>query len=123
MKKFICCVCFCSVTASYAALTTIDLNTSNYSCNGIKIVDNMEQAVLKQNCKKYSIKRSYTVHGENDIDNNQDHQVSSTQLVTINNKQSSHKSTQVTRVSFFSDQGRKMECFFEDGKLYKCKDS
>lgn len=112
MKKTILLISCFYITVANAALTTVNLESSNYSCSGIKITEDISQSVIKKSCKNYSIKRSYKVFGDSEQEDNEP-------TTSPANAKSSH--TVVTRARFFTDQGSKMECIFEDGKLYKCK--
>jgi hypothetical protein len=113
MKKTILLTSCFYITVANAALTTVNLESSNYSCSGIKLTEDMSQSAIKKSCKNYSIKRSYKVFGDSEQEDNEQSTTSPA------NTKSSH--TVVTRARFFTDQGNKMECIFEDGKLYKCK--
>lgn len=99
------------------AYTTINLNASNYSCNKVKINSNTTESVIQNNCKNYKVKYSQDIVGGNQGVNSYNNQP----VDPVDEATSDDDVTNLARVRFTTDQGVKMECFYKNSKLYKCK--
>ena len=99
------------------AYTTINLNTSNYSCNGVKITSDTTESVVQSNCKSYKVKYTQNIVGGDDGASSHNLQPITPVVAPLTNDDVNN----LARVRFVTDQGQKMECFYKNSKLYKCK--
>lgn len=117
MKKILL-MTLCGLGAVSAnAYTTINLDTSNYSCNGVKITSSTTESIIQSNCKNYKVKYS-----QNDISDDDSTSPDSLQPnIPVVNIPADDDVNNLARFRFTTDQGQKMECFYKNSKLYKCK--
>lgn len=99
------------------AYTTINLNSANYSCNGVKITSDTTESIVASNCKNYKVKYTQDVVGGDDGAGSHNLQPTIPVVQTMTDDDINN----LARVRFITDQGQKMECFYRNSKLYKCK--
>ncbi len=114
MKKILLTLAGITLISSANAYTTENLNKVNYTCNGTKITYNSTKSTIQNNCSHYSVKYSRQVVGGNNATTNYSNQPS---LPT----DSANDVANLAKVKFTTDNGTKMECFYKESKLYKCK--
>ena len=103
--------------ASASAYTTINLDTSNYSCNGVKITSSTTESIVQSNCKNYKVKYS-----QDDVSDDDSTSPDSLQPnIPVVDIPADDDVNTLARFRFITDQGQKMECFYKNNKLYKCK--
>jgi fructose-specific phosphotransferase system component IIB len=107
-------VCSLGIANAY---TTINLNTSSYSCNGIKITSDTTESVVQGNCKNYKVKYTQDIVGGDDGASSHNLQP----ITPVVEPLTDDDVNNLARVRFITDQGQKMECFYKNNKLYKCK--
>jgi hypothetical protein len=118
MKKLL--LSIIGVTIATAnAYTTVNLNNGNYSCNNIHITTSTTESTVQSNCKNYSIRYSEDVVGGDDGANSHNLQP----VVPVVEPMTDDDVRRLAKVKFTTDQGQKMECFYKNSKLYKCKAS
>lgn len=117
MKKILL-MTLCGLGAVSAnAYTTVNLDTSNYSCNGVKITSNTTESIVQSNCKNYKVKYS-----QNDVSDDDSTSPDSLQPnIPVVDISADEDVNTFARFRFITDQGQKMECFYKNSKLYKCK--
>lgn len=99
------------------AYTTINLNTSSYSCNGVKITNDTMESIVQNNCKNYKVKYTQDIVGGDDGASPHNLQP----ITPVVEPLTDDDVNNLARVRFITDQGQKMECFYKNSKLYKCK--
>lgn len=116
MKKLL--LSIIGVTIATAnAYTTVNLNNGNYSCNNVRITTSTTESTVQSNCKNYSIKYSEDVVGGDDGASSHNLQP----VVPVVEPMTDDDVRRLAKVKFNTDQGQKMECFYKNSKLYKCK--
>lgn len=106
-----------AISYAYATNNAIDLNTSDYTCNGKKITYGMTENEVKNICRNYKVRFDRKVMNEQietDEYENSNSKMVQTQTKNIN-------STNEARARFSTDNGTILECFYKDKVLYKCK--
>lgn len=117
MKKLLLLTVCGLVGVSANAYTTVNLNTSSYSCNGVKITSNTTESTIQSNCKNYKVKYSQDDISDDDS-TSPDNLQPNIPVVDIS---ADDDVNSLARFRFVTDQGQKMECFYKNSKLYKCK--
>lgn len=119
MKKLLLGIIGVTIVTTANAYTTVNLNSGNYSCNNIRINTHTTESTIQSNCKNYTIKYSEDVVGGDDGASSHNLQP----VVPVVEPMTDDDVRRLAKVKFTTDQGQKMECFYKNGKLYKCKAS
>lgn len=115
MKKLLMSLCGFTFVISAGAYTTENLAKISYTCNGVRISYDSTESMIQNNCSNYKVKYSTQVTGGDTTTNSFNEQPS------IPADNTGNDVSHLARVKFTTDNGTKMECFYREAKLYKCK--
>lgn len=115
MKKIVTIVCLSAIFTTSFAMTSVNLDEHNFTCNQVKLTNNSSESEITLNCNK--VKSFYKKNG---IEGRNPSRVSGggadiTQMTAPDQEISLHK------MRFYDDEDQELICNFEDGKIHKCK--
>lgn len=115
MKKIVTITCLSAIFTSGFAMTSVNLDEHNFTCNQVKLTNNSSESEITLNCDK--VKSFYKQNG---IEGRNPSRVSGggadiTQMTTPDQEISLHK------MRFYDDEDQELICNFEGGKIHKCK--
>ena len=113
MKKIFSTFILVSISTTVLAYTTEDLNANAYYCNSKRISYNSTESMIKANCANYHVKYSQQVVSGQSADDTYHNQP------TVDDE--NQDINLLAKVKFTTDNGTRMECFYRQSKLYKCK--
>lgn len=115
MKKIVAAMCLSMVFTPSFAMTAVNLDEHDFTCNQVKLNKNSSESEITLNCNK--VKSFYKQNG---IEGRNPSRVSGggadiTQMTTPDQEISLHK------MRFYDDEDQEIICNFEGGKIHKCK--
>lgn len=107
MKKFVLILSsLLLASAVYASpegeTAVVDLDGGNYMCNGKPINYETDETTIQANCKDYKLRKQRTSTSNKNLDDE-------------------NHVTSLSRVHFTTDDGTKLQCYYRNKKLSKCK--
>lgn len=82
--------------------SVVDLDGGSYMCNGKPINYETDEATIQGNCKDYKLRKQRTSTSTKNLDDE-------------------NHVTSLSRVHFTTDDGTKLQCYYRNKKLSKCK--
>lgn len=104
----------CCSIGSVFALQTVNLNQQNYTCNKVRLTDKSTSATISQNCKNVKVRTDKQItsgHNAGDLRGSDLIEEDDTDPTVAN----------LQKVSFYTDDGSYLKCYYRNDKLYKCK--
>jgi hypothetical protein len=107
-------ILLCSTTSSYA-MTVIDLDKHDFTCNQVKLTQKSSESEITDNC--YNVK---TYHRQNGIEGRNPARLQGggadiTQITTPDQE------IVLDKIRFYDDNHRELICIFEHDMIKKCK--
>lgn len=114
MKKLLCLLAIISVN-SFAS-TTVNLNSNKFTCNKQVLTNNSSESMMTANCKHAQVKTSEDVTAGHNAT-----KISGGGSDQIQDDDATQQDTHYAKISFITDNGIKLRCYFKNGNLQKCK--
>ena len=102
------------------AKTTVDFSTSNYQCNGVKLTKQTKISDIKKNCKNVNVIEHAEREGAAD-ETDGGNALPGTDTLTTNPDAAASKISTLDKVTFNSDKGSALVCYYTNKVLSKCK--
>ncbi len=102
-------------SSSIFAMSTVNLDNANYSCNNLKLNSKITISTITMNCKNAKV----IIHAEPSGGMYANREPGGGAEMTMT--QSADDETQLDKVLFNTDKGTYMKCYFNNNKLIKCK--
>ena len=119
MKKLLI-VLFSIGSVAAFAKTTVDFSTSNYACHGVKLTKQTKITDIQKNCKNVNVIEHAERDGAADDTDGGNPQPGTDELTTNPDATASKVST-LDKVTFNTDKGSALVCYYTNSVLSKCK--
>jgi len=99
---------------SVFALQTINLDQQSLTCNKVKLTSKTTSAIISQNCKNVKVRTDKQItsgHNAGDLRGSD----------LISEDDTDPTVANLQKVSFYTDDGTHLKCYYRNNKLYKCK--
>ena len=113
MRKILMILTMMGVSSTFA-MTKVDLSQQKFTCKGVKLTDSTTSAIISQNCKNVKIRTDKQItsgHNAGDLRGSDLIEEDDTDPTVAN----------LQKVSFYTDDGSHLKCYYRNDKLYKCK--
>lgn len=100
--------------SSTFAMTNIDLSQQKFTCKGVMLSNSTTSAIISQNCKNVKVRTDKQItsgHNAGDLRGSDLIEEDDTDPTIAN----------LQKVSFYTDDGSHLNCYYKNNKLYKCK--
>lgn len=100
--------------SSVFAMTKVDLSQQKFTCKGVKLTDSTTSTIISQNCKNVKVRTDKQItsgHNAGDLRGSDLIEEDDTDPTVAN----------LQKVSFYTDDGSHLKCYYRNDKLYKCK--
>lgn len=114
MKKLLMALLTCAAASSFA-MTTVNLDTSNYHCNGTKLTSQTTITSIQNNCHNVKV----IVHAEPTGGMYADREPGGGAQMTMITP--TDDDTMLDKVEFYSDKNTYLICYYKNNKYVKCK--
>ena len=116
MKKLLLACCMVSASTSFA-MSTVNLDTTNYHCNGVKLTSQTTITTLTTNCRNAKV----IIHSEPNGGMYANRQPGGGAEMTMITPPDPNDESLMDKVEFYSDKGTYMICYYNNNKYVKCK--
>lgn len=113
MRKILMILTMMGISSTFA-MTKVDLSQQKFTCKGVKLTDGTTSSIISQNCKNVKVRTDKQItsgHNAGDLRGSDLIEEDDTDPTVAN----------LQKVSFYTDDGSHLKCYYRNDKLYKCK--